>query len=62
MEVDDIIVVQPGERIPLDGVVVEGESMIDTSALTGESVRAVRQPGMKSSADVSMAAGFCGCA
>ncbi len=38
VEVDDIIVVQPGERIPLDGVVVEGESMIDTSALTGEAV------------------------
>ena len=29
VEVDDIIVVQPGERIPLDGVVVEGESMIE---------------------------------
>ena len=32
------IVVRAGERIPLDGVVVQGESMIDTSALTGESV------------------------
>ena len=32
------IVVFPGERIPLDGIVVDGESMIDTSALTGESV------------------------
>lgn len=36
--VDDIIVVKPGEKIPLDGIVVFGESMVDTSALTGESV------------------------
>lgn len=34
----DIIVVRPGEKIPLDGVVIEGESFIDTAALTGESV------------------------
>lgn len=38
VEVGSIIVVKPGERIPLDGVVVEGESLIDTAALTGESV------------------------
>ena len=34
----DIIVIKPGEKIPLDGIVIEGSSMLDTSALTGESV------------------------
>lgn len=38
VEVGTIIVVKPGERIPLDGIVTEGTSMIDTAALTGESV------------------------
>ena len=36
--VGEIIVVKPGEKIPLDGIVVDGESMLDTKALTGESV------------------------
>ena len=38
VEIGDIIVVKPGERVPLDGIVIEGSSMVDTSALTGESV------------------------
>ena len=44
VEVGSIIVVQPGERVPIDGVVVEGSSTVNTSALTGESVpREVRK-------------------
>lgn len=45
VEVGTVIVIKPGERIPLDGVVVEGESMIDTAALTGESVPRKAKPG-----------------
>src|SRR5699024_11328495 len=36
--VGSVIVVKPGERVPLDGTVVEGASSLDTAALTGESV------------------------
>ncbi len=38
VEIGTIIVVQPGERIPIDGVVTEGESAVNTGALTGESL------------------------
>lgn len=36
-KIDDIFVVLPGEKVPLDGIVIEGESYLDTSSLTGES-------------------------
>ena len=36
VNINDIIVVKPGEKIPLDGIIVEGESMLNTVALTGE--------------------------
>ncbi len=43
VSIGDVIVIQPGERVPLDGTVIEGSSMLDTAALTGESVpRSVR--------------------
>lgn len=38
VKINDLIVVKPGEKIPLDGEIIEGHSQIDTSALTGESV------------------------
>ena len=44
VEIDSIIVVQPGEKVPLDGIVLEGTSSLNTSALTGESLpRDVKQ-------------------
>lgn len=38
VQIDELFVVKPGEKIPLDGIIVEGTAMIDTTALTGESV------------------------
>ena len=38
VEIDEIIVIKPGEKVPLDGKVVEGKSCLDTKALTGESL------------------------
>ena len=38
VEIGSVIVVQPGEKVPIDGIIVEGEAMLNTSALTGESL------------------------
>ena len=43
--VGDVIIVRSGEKIPLDGTVVEGEAAVDTAALTGESLPRVLKPG-----------------
>lgn len=44
VEIDSVIVVQPGEKVPLDGIILEGNSTLNTSALTGESLpRDVKQ-------------------
>ena len=45
--VGDVIVIEPGYRIPVDGVVVSGESLVDESALTGESVPVTKVAGAK---------------
>ena len=45
VEIGSIIVVQPGEKVPIDGVIVEGSSSLNTSALTGESLPREAQPG-----------------
>lgn len=43
--IGDCIVVRPGERVPLDGVILDGATQLDTAALTGESLPRIAQPG-----------------
>ena len=45
LQVGDVIIVRPGQRIPVDGVIVEGQSAIDESSMTGESIPVARGPG-----------------
>lgn len=45
VQVGDVIIVKPGEKIPLDGEITQGASQVDTSALTGESVPRTVKPG-----------------
>ena len=45
VEIGSVIVVQPGEKVPIDGVILEGSSSLNTSALTGESLPREAQPG-----------------
>ncbi len=45
IRVGDLVVIRPGERVPVDGEVIEGDSQVDESLLTGESLPADKQPG-----------------
>ncbi len=45
--VGDVLLVKPGEKIPADGVVMEGESYVDEAMITGESIPALKEPGSK---------------
>lgn len=45
LAVDEIVVVRPGDRVPVDGCVAAGESSVDQSAITGESMPVARRPG-----------------
>ena len=58
---DDIFLVRPGENIPVDGVVVEGSSAVNESALTGESIPVDKAPGDGVSAATVNQSGFLKC-
>ena len=58
---DDVFVVRPGESVPVDGVVLEGTSAVNESALTGESVPADKAPGDAVSAATVNQSGFLRC-
>lgn len=57
----DIFVVRPGENIPVDGVVIEGESAVNESALTGESIPVDKKTGDKVSSATMNQSGFLKC-
>jgi Cu+-exporting ATPase len=47
VQVDDLILVKPGEKVPADGVVIDGQSYVDESMITGEPVPALKEAGQK---------------
>ncbi len=61
VRVGDLFVVRPGERLPVDGVVLDGASAVDESALTGESAPVEKGPGSEVSAGTLNASGFLRC-
>ncbi len=61
VEIGDLFIVRPGESIPVDGIVVEGSSAVNESALTGESIPVDKSIGMKVSAATINQSGFLKC-
>ena len=58
VQIGDIFVVRPGENIPVDGIITEGSSAVDESALTGESIPVDKEPGDTVSAATLNQSGF----
>lgn len=58
---DDIFLVRPGENIPVDGVIIEGNSAVNEAALTGESIPVDKKPGDSVSAATTNQSGFIRC-
>ncbi|MBP5358431.1 MAG: heavy metal translocating P-type ATPase [Treponema sp.] len=61
VSVDDVFLVRPGEKIPVDGVVIDGESAVDESALTGESMPAEKSSGSRVFCATMNTSGFLRC-
>ena len=59
--VGDVFIVRPGDRVPIDGVVLEGSTHIDESMLTGESLPVTKRPGMRVFAATTNAHGMLRC-
>ena len=45
MDVDEIVIVMPGDKIPLDGIIIKGISSVNQSAITGESIPVTKKEG-----------------
>ncbi len=61
VKVDDVFLVRPGERIPVDGIVIEGSSAVDESALTGESIPVDKEAGAAVASATINQSGFLTC-
>ena len=61
VQIGDIFVVKPGENVPVDGVILEGSSAVNESALTGESIPVDKEPGDHVSAATTNQSGFIRC-